>query len=207
MMKMTMLESLRLESDKDLIFYVNTRKRRGDKTATNRSDHDSSKLPPISETQNTEHELVGVVENLPQTLVAQKHKHLGNLNEKASAEQPVNKPEKKRRSKSQKKRTVQQLLPTPVLLEAKRQEVISAAPLVARALHAGPWPSPYRSLNPAIAEQQQQLDYQAHLTHMSMVGASIEKFANDTMMEELAHTTPERHKRQLWAPWSCSGKY
>jgi hypothetical protein len=140
---------------------------------------------------------VGVVKNLPQTLIAQKHKHLGNLNEKASAEQPVNQPEKKRRSKSQKKRMVQQLLPTPVLLEAKRQEVISAATLMARALHAGPWPSPYRSFDPAIAEQQQS-DYQAHSTHMSMVGASIEKFANDiiipAMMEDLAHTTPAAHE-------------
>lgn len=83
---------------------------------------------------------------------------------------------------------------TPELLESKRQQVVHAATLVSRALHAGPWPSPHRSLDPTEYAMRTVMGYKRHTRHMSMVGASVEKFALDiilpSVMQELSQTPP-----------------
>ena len=85
--------------------------------------------------------------------------------------------------------------------EAKRNQIVRAADLVAHALHLGPWPSPYRSLDPSAIEKRhnaRSLDdddddvMTKHTAHMSMVGASIEQFVQDvivpTVREEIARS-------------------
>jgi len=70
----------------------------------------------------------------------------------------------------------------PLSKEEKGRQVSSAAALVSRSLVVGTWPSPYRSFK---ASESTRNSYEVHHTHMSMVGASLEKFANDVIKPAL----------------------
>lgn len=87
------------------------------------------------------------------------------------------------------------LVPASEFVEESKKQVKSAGALIAHTLQTGPWPSPYRSLHPRDIANRPAADTtstRAHAMHVSMVGASLEKFANDiiaqTMGQELLHT-------------------
>lgn len=83
------------------------------------------------------------------------------------------------------------------LLDTKRQQIRTATELVVRALAKGPWPSRYLSLHPNEIQHRFQsapdsnVQYTLHAEHMSVVGASLDQFAQDvlqpTLLEEIAH--------------------
>ena len=70
------------------------------------------------------------------------------------------------------------------MLHTARREITSAANLVSSCLQLGPWPSPYRSLDPNNHDVPNN-NYEAHFSHMSMIGASLEKFAHDILLPAL----------------------
>jgi hypothetical protein len=81
-------------------------------------------------------------------------------------------------------------------LEIKRQQIRTATELVVRALAKGPWPSQYLSFHPQDIQKRFQardrdIQYTLHAEHMSILGASLDQFAQDvlqpTMLEEIAH--------------------
>jgi len=81
----------------------------------------------------------------------------------------------------------------PLSKEEKGRQVSSAAALVSRSLVVGTWPSPYRSFK---ASESARNSYEVHRTHMSMVGASLEKFANDVVKPALTHDADSAKNRK-----------
>ena len=60
------------------------------------------------------------------------------------------------------------------------QQVLFAGTIVAQALYDGPWPSPGTDTNSGISERTR------HKVHMSMIGASLRKFCQDTVLKTMS---------------------
>jgi hypothetical protein len=67
-------------------------------------------------------------------------------------------------------------------LVTKRQEILSAVALVTRTLMSGSYPSPYKTSEVTTKLADDSASTTLHMTHMSAVCASLEKFTNDIII-------------------------